>query len=123
MTSNRYLDGHPRLARILHYPRPDPGEPTAQSAFVCSVDVCIDVPGDNEIIYGWGTQAFGNVGCQYAVFDWTPGSVYYGDNICPPSLEDGVYYDYTGSTGYYPAGTILCSGWTVSLGYPCIESR
>lgn len=80
--------------------------------------MCIDLEGQNETIYDWGTQAFGNVGCQFAYFSY-PTGYETGPTICPDGLSNGVYYDYTGPTGYFQHGSQLCNSWTVTAGTPC----
>lgn len=87
-------------------------------AFGCNLDVCIDLYGTNETILRWGTQAFGSVGCQYAYFSY-PTGYKTGPRACPDGLQDGVYYDYTGPTGYFRHGSQLCNSWTVTEGTPC----
>ncbi len=97
-----------------------PSNVPIQSADGCSGDVCIDVRGDGTTVTEWGTTAYGNVGCQEAYFLLNNGTVHMGRYICPePGSGDGVYYDYTGSTGYYPDGSQLCNTWTNSYGRPC----
>lgn len=90
-------------------------------AFGCNVDVCIDLEGQNATIFRRGTQATGNVGCQYAYFSW-PSGYYTGPEVCAQGGSSGVYYDYTGPTGYFASGSVLCNSWTVSPGTPCKQS-
>lgn len=56
--------------------------------------------------------------CQNAFFSW-PKGYETGTTICPDGLNDGVYYDYTGPTGYFQHGSQLCNAWSVSAGTPC----
>lgn len=88
------------------------------SAFGCSGDVCIDLDGDSTLVVSWGTQAFGNAGCQNAFFEY-PADTYVGPIVCPDASGDGVYYDYTGPTGYFPDGAKLCNSWDHSSGRAC----
>ena len=90
-----------------------------RSADGCSVEVCINVVGEDLLVYKWETTAYGNVGCQEAYFHYPNGN-YVGPYICPDEPGDGVYYDTTGPTGYFPDQSQLCNTWGISSGRPCI---
>jgi hypothetical protein len=101
-------------------------EPTSiapLSAFGCNGNVCIDVQGTGNTVVDWGTKAIGNVGCQRAYFQfkvpYASWQSHEGPSICPKDSRQGVYYDYTGPTGWFANNTQLCNVWSKSSGRPC----
>ncbi|MEV6955329.1 hypothetical protein [Streptomyces sp. NPDC051183] len=73
----------------------------------------------------WSTNAFGNVGCTQATFDFFDND--YKDRhssiICPDGPGPGVYYSAGGPAGWYQHGTEVCNYWLKIDGYPCAEIR
>lgn len=98
-----------------------PSSPTVQSAYGCNQDVCIDIRGTSTYIDTWRTQAFGNVGCTYARY-WVNGSRFYsGNQVCPTSSGDGVYYWIYNYGGRLYDNDKVCNSWDRIAGYPCKE--
>jgi len=97
---------------------PSPGGITPDSASGCNEDVCINIDGASTIVNSWSTTAFGNVGCTRAYFLYNEG-FYEGPEVCPDGAGDGVYYDNTGPSGYFPDGDQLCNSWLSIAGLPC----
>ncbi|HVV73303.1 MAG TPA: hypothetical protein VHI52_17660 [Verrucomicrobiae bacterium] len=114
--SHKYLDAH--QGKISN------SDVQPLSATNCSVNVCAVVEGDSVYVSNWGTQAYGNVGCTEAFYDYAPpgGAHGYpsGPTICPDSPDWGVYYDYTGPVGYFPNQSALCNTWNYVSGRPCV---
>lgn len=116
--SIRYLQAHPGAVPGIRVQAVGKSLVQPNDADGCNQNVCIDITGSGLNISRWTSQAFGNVGCSYAVF-YYPGGDKTGPNICPPpSSGSGVYYDNNGPTGKFSAGD-ACNGWWNISGFPC----
>ena len=116
--SINYLESHPGAIPGVTIHKEPRGSAQPASASGCNGDVCIDITGTGVIITKWGTTGYGNVGCTWANFYYEGGD-YAGPDVCPNSADPGVYYDYTGPTGYYRSGSEVCNAWYRIPGFPC----
>lgn len=116
--STDYLREHPQPIAGINTKFSADGV-TPLDASGCNFDVCIDLEGDGTYVNTWGTQAFGNHGCQNAIFESPYGTDFSQPPVCPYSPSEGVYYDYTGPIGYFGDGSVLCDEWTSFDGKPC----
>lgn len=123
--STDYLRAHPDAIPGVKYDPSSPGgvkpagavEPASASG--CDLNVCISIDGDSTLVTDWTTTAYGNTGCANAYFAYHAG-YYVGPQVCPDGGGDGVYYDSTGPTGYFPDGDQLCNYWQGGpSGEPC----
>ena len=122
---NRFEKLPPKVQKALAGV-PRKGAVQMRSAFKCQYDVCLNVEGEDLIVDRWETTAeqLGSMACTSAFFEYrVPGgnAVFYEGQFLCPTAADGVFYDTTGPTGYFPDGTELCNTWDNKSGRPCAE--
>lgn len=123
--SDEYLKAHPDAIPGMTYDpsstgpvKPD-GAMQPDSASGCDLNVCINIDGDSTLVTNWTTTAYGNTRCANAYFAYHA-AYNVGPTVCPDGGSQGVYYDSTGPTGYFPDGDQLCNyGQNGPSGEPC----
>ncbi|MFB8003646.1 hypothetical protein [Nocardia sp. NPDC056000] len=95
-------------------------------------EVCVHIRGDSIFVDKFAAYYYSPpVGCLQAHFFYTLAGmstatgVYH--DVCPTpdkySSHDGYYYDTTGTTGVFQAGTLACAEWIGKPGVACADIK